>query len=340
MAESVWRVKGTDNLTSGGLPTIIASKMRSRPPRQHKLWTRSCFWSTANYAAKMLPLLFLLVSAAADDVADQLYQAGKFPEAVSAYQSLIRADPGSAEAWAGLGKSLLQMHDSKEAISCLSRALQLKPGQDETKIALARALLEAGNSGAAVGLLEPLYEQQPGNAQVLRLFSEGLYRGGYYQKTLQLVDELIAIHADDLAARNFRAVSLAKVGRSAQAEVACKRLMEEHPDSLDLDVALTYVEILYEDERIDSAMPYVVKVVEQQPRHPMARYWKARLLFRAGRLEEAAREAELSVSLAPGIPFARNLLLEIYRKTGRTQDAQLQAEWLREYNDRLAQRGR
>ena len=140
----------------------------------------------------ILPLLFFLLPTVADDVAGQLYREGKFPEAASAYQSLIRANPGSAEAWAGLGKSLLQMHNSKEAIPYLSRALQLKPEEDETKLTLARALLEVGNTGAAVGLLEPLYEKQPGNALVLRLFSEGLYRGGFYQKTLQLVDELIA----------------------------------------------------------------------------------------------------------------------------------------------------
>ena len=288
----------------------------------------------------MLPLLFFLMPAGELGVADQLYREGKFAEAASAYQSLINANPTSSEAWGGMGKSLLEMHNSKQAIPYLSKALQLKPDRDETRVALARALLEAGNNGAAIGLLEPLHEKQPGNAQLLRLLSEGFYRGGYYRKTLQLANELIAIHADDQAARNFRAVSLAKVGQSAQAEVACKRLMDEHRDSLDLDVALTYVEILYESGRISAAMPYVDKVVEQQPRHPMARYWKARLLLHAGRSEEAAREAELSVSLAPGIPFARNLLLEIYRKTGRTQDAQRQVEWLREYNDRLAGRGR
>jgi len=314
--------------------------MTFKPPRRSKLWTRNRLWSSAHYAAKTLPLLFLLLPAAADDVADQLYREGRFPEAASAYQSLVRADPGSAEAWAGLGKSVLEMHNSEEAIPYLSRSLQLNPEQDDTKLALARALLEAGNTGAAVGLLEPLYELHPGDARVLRLLSEGLYRGGFYQKTLQLADELIAIHADDPATRNFRAVSLAKVGQSSQAEVACKGLMEQHPESLDLDVTLTYVEILYEEGRIDGAMPYALKLVEQQPKHPIARYWKARLLFGVGRLEEAAREAELSVSLAPDIPFARNLLLEIYRKMGRAQDAQLQADWLREYNDRLAGHGR
>jgi hypothetical protein len=40
------------------------------------------------------------------------------------------------------------------------------------------------------------------------------------------------------------------------------------------------------------------------------------------------------------LPFARNLLLQIYRKMGRQEDAERQAAWLREYDERLSTRGR
>jgi hypothetical protein len=60
------------------------------------------------------------------------------------------------------------------------------------------------------------------------------------------------------------------------------------------------------------------------------------LLAGSGHPDEAIKEAEFSVSLAPGLPFARTLLLELYRKTGREQDAQRQIEWLRNFNDRAA----
>jgi hypothetical protein len=57
-------------------------------------------------------------------------------------------------------------------------------------------------------------------------------------------------------------------------------------------------------------------------------------------LEAAAKEAEQSIALSPNLPFARNLLLQIYRKMGRQEDAERQAAWLREYDERLSTRGR
>ena len=112
--------------------------------------------------------------------------------------------------------------------------------------------------------------------------------------------------------------------------------MDESPGALDTDVALTWVQILYEHGRIEAAMPFADKVVAQQSRNPIAALWKARLLAGSGHTDEAIREAERSVSLAPGLPFARTLLLELYRKTGRDRDAGREIEWLRNFNDRAA----
>jgi tetratricopeptide (TPR) repeat protein len=105
-------------------------------------------------------------------------------------------------------------------------------------------------------------------------------------------------------------------------------------------VALTYVELLDEAGRLREALPYVDKVLHELPRDPIAHFWKARLLLQSGRLADAAKEAEQSVTLAPGLPFGRNLLMQIYRRQSRMEEAQRQADWLREYNDRLAARGR
>jgi hypothetical protein len=80
--------------------------------------------------------------------------------------------------------------------------------------------------------------------------------------------------------------------------------------------------------------------VKDQPLNPMTHFWKARLLWHAGRITDAAKEAEQSVSISPDLPFARNLLLQIYRKEGRLEDAHREADWLRAYSDRMAARGR
>jgi predicted Zn-dependent protease len=212
----------------------------------------------------------------------------------------------------------------------------LKPDLVEARLALARAFVDSGNLAPVMSLVEPVYERQPQNPQTLRLMIEGLYGAGYYQRALQLIGELRKTQPDDLRIRQLYAVSLAKVGRDAEAEAACKALMDESPGALDTDVALTWVQILYEHGRIEAAMPFADKVVAQQSRNPIAALWKARLLAGSGRTDEAIKEAELSVSLAPGLPFARTLLVELYRKSGRAQDAERQIAWLRDFNDRAA----
>ncbi len=131
-----------------------------------------------------------------------------------------------------------------------------------------------------------------------------------------------------------------KWGAPREAEAACQRLLAKPPADWDLDVSLTYVEILDETHRPSDAMTYVDKVLQSLPQNPIALFWKARLLLQSGRLEEAAKQAEQSVSFAPGLPLARNLLVQIYRRQGRTEDAQRQADWLREYNDRMTGQAR
>ncbi len=283
-------------------------------------------------------LIVLLMQAASID-AVRLYQEGKYAEAAAAYRDFVRREPASADAWAGLGKSLLQLHNP-DAIPALGRALQLKPGDPDLALTLASSYIAAGNMPAAVALLEPMTEKSPKDAEALYLLGEVMYRGGYYQRSLQLLGQSLALRPGQSTAENMYAVSLAKVGRTAEAEVACRRILEKPPADWDLDVALTYVEVLDVAGRLDEAMPYLDKVLHERPQDPMAHFWKARLLLQSGRLADAAKEAEQSVASAPGLPFGRNLLVQIYRRQNRMEDAQRQADWLREYNDRLTERVR
>ncbi len=289
---------------------------------------------------RLIPLLMLLAAEASGQTADQLYSQGKYAEAASAYRQLLYNSPNSADALAGLGRSLLRLHRADEAAAWLSKAVQLKPADVEMKQALARSFLDMGNAGGAQALIESLDESDPHNAETLFLLGELMYRSGFYERAAQALGESLALHPDNPPARNFHAVSLAKSGHLAEAEAACKQLLEDHAKPADLDVLLTYVQVLDEGGRVAEAQPYAEAAVREQPDNPVARYWQARLLFRSGRLEAAAKEAEQGIALSPNLPFARNLLLEIYRKMGRQEDAERQAAWLREYNDRLATRGR
>jgi tetratricopeptide (TPR) repeat protein len=264
-----------------------------------------------------------------------MYEKGRYVESATAFRELTRMDPASAEAWGGLGKSLLMLHNPA-AIPTLARALQLKPGDPDLLRTLAQSYLETGNVAAAIGLLESLTESVPPDPEALFMLGEVMYRSGFYQRALQLLGHFLELRPENDGAKAMYAVSLAKVGRLTDAEIACVPLLAKSVPAWNLDVALTYVEILDETDRLNDAISYVDKVLYQYPQDPMAHFWKGRLLFQSGHLADAATEAGLSVTFAPGLPLGRNLLLQIYRRQGRADEAQRQADWLREYNDRLA----
>ena len=138
----------------------------------------------------MWHVLFLLLLAADTGPADRLFREGKFAEAVTAYGRLVNADPSAADAMAGLGRSLLELHRTADAIQYLERAVRLKPDLVEARLALARAFVESGNLAPVMSLVEPVYERQPADPQTLHLMIEGFYGGGYYQRALQLIGEL------------------------------------------------------------------------------------------------------------------------------------------------------
>lgn len=279
--------------------------------------------------------LLLVFAQATQDDADHLYQAGNLAGAATAYQERLKAHPDSADDWAGLGRTLQRLGRSRDAVLCIRKALQLKPGDTAIESTLARTYLEVGDIGEAIALLEPLTNREPGNSEFRRLLGEVMYRGGYYAHAAQLLEPAVGDPVDRRLAGMY-AVSLARTGRTEEAAAACKRLLDPPVSPLDLDVVLTYVELLDDAGRPTEALAYADRAVKDQASNPASHLWKARLLWHSGQNAEAAREAELSVSLAPTLPFARSLLLQIDRKLGRAEDAQRQADWLRAYNDSLS----
>jgi hypothetical protein len=58
------------------------------------------------------------------------------------------------------------------------------------------------------------------------------------------------------------------------------------------------------------------------------------VLLQLDRPEDAARDAEYAIRLLPNLPNTHNLLLQIYRRLGRHEDAAREAAWLRQADAR------
>jgi tetratricopeptide (TPR) repeat protein len=221
----------------------------------------------------------------------------------------------------------------------LSLAQQPGLADRESQRTLARALVARNEFPQAEKVLRALTAADPRDAESWFYLGALLYRNGYYGAALPALEKALALRPENFQAKVYRAVSLALVGRTKEAEPALQQLAGDPAGARDPDVLIVFAQLLYETERPQLALARIDQAIAATPQSPMAFFWRGRILLHMGRVGEAAKAAEQAVQLAPQLPFPRNLLVQIYRKQGRTAEAAQQAEWLRESEDRQT-RGR
>jgi predicted Zn-dependent protease len=144
----------------------------------------------------------------------------------------------------------------------------------------------------------------------------------------------VALEPQHRQARALLAVSRMKTGDVDAGEQEARQLLASQPPLNDVDLTITFAEILYERGSLDEALVLVEEAVRFAPKHPIPELWRARLLLRLERIEDAVAAAERSVQLSPELPFAHDLLVRLYRLQGRDKEARREADSLREFEQR------
>jgi len=275
------------------------------------------------------------------DDAQQQLAAGKFfflsgdmAGAANAFRATLKLDP-SISAQYYLGRSLAEKGDYQSA----RRILDAIP-RDDRQFDVAQRLL------AEIAAKEPSNsETQPesgasheaADAQARFLDGQVRFQSGQFGAALKDFEQALQLTpkaAWATKAQIYRAISLEKLGRTAEAETAMQALSEQPETRQNVDFQLAYIELLFETGRPEEALKRVDEVIAKVPNTPMAQFWRAKVLLELNRTGEAASAAEESIRLLPEFPEAHNLLLKIYQKQGRTKEAAQQAEWLRDYERR------
>jgi tetratricopeptide (TPR) repeat protein len=271
-------------------------------------------------------------------LADCVRQLGQLQEAQKDLEAALEAAPDSLAALVTLTEVFLAEGRAQDAMQSSSRALRLNPADRDVRRVVAHTSLVTRRFFQAESILKELTASDPSDAKSWYLLGELMYRGGYYRAAEEALEKCLAVEPANRRAEIFRAVCLVKCGRLPEGEAACKRLIANADTPKDLDLWLTYAEVLYDSDRTEEALRIASQATGFAPADPVARYWLAKCLLQAGKLPEATIEAERAVAAAPQLPFPRTLLLQIYRIQGRTADAARQAEWLRDYDDHRARR--
>jgi tetratricopeptide (TPR) repeat protein len=222
------------------------------------------------------------------------------------------------------------------AFVCLIYATAQRGPDVPAEVASGLQFARQGRYLDAERVLKAYAEQNPDRPEPQAILAQLYYHFGYYANALPAFDKAVALAPADRQSRVFAAVCLFKTGAEQQAETATKKLLAEQPPPNDIDLTLTYAQYLFEKRDLDAALTQARAAVGFAPRHPIGYFWLARILQAKGESNAATEAAEQSVKLAPQLPYARNLLVRLYRLQGRLDEAQQQAQWLKDFEAQKA----
>jgi tetratricopeptide (TPR) repeat protein len=222
------------------------------------------------------------------------------------------------------------------AFVCLVAAAARQQTDTPAPVVTGMQFARQGRYLDAERVLKAYAEQNSTKPEAQAILAQLYYHFGYYAAALPVFERAASLAPSDRQSRVLGAVCLFKIGATERAEAATKQLLAEQPPPNDIDLTLTYAQFLYEKPDLDAALIQARAAVAFAPQHPIGFFWLARILQAKGETREATIAAERSVQLAPQLPFARNLLARLYRMQGRLDDAQRQAEWLKDFEARKA----
>jgi tetratricopeptide (TPR) repeat protein len=93
--------------------------------------------------------------------ADRLYRKGSFDSAISRYNDLLKAEPASGDAYAGIIRCYLKQDKLQEADEALRKAKQIVPSRPEVKVAEGELLFRQGEIPEAKELFSEVMASPP-----------------------------------------------------------------------------------------------------------------------------------------------------------------------------------
>jgi len=153
-------------------------------------------------------------------------RAGRFTEAVAAFQRSLEVNPRYDLAWAGLARTYRSLGDLDRSLNCIDRAIEISPGKANLHNARGRTLSTAQRHAEAIESYERALDIQPDDASMQ--FNAGLsyYLVGRQKDAFRTFEKLEFKDTQYIHAYYYLAVIAFEQGKVSQGRRYATRFLE------------------------------------------------------------------------------------------------------------------
>jgi tetratricopeptide (TPR) repeat protein len=260
----------------------------------------------------------------AQSLARQAYEERRYEQAAAHFTRAIAACGSSAPLLLALGQAQLLAQHPAEAVATLDRI----PAEDENYVAAlkvkARALYLLGRDPEAEETFERAARRAPADAEIPYHLGRIYYQLGKHAQAAESFRRAVALDPREYRAWDNLGLACEALGDVAQAQQHyLKAIALVHKDHPGYDVVYAnFADLLIKLGNPERAFDLAAEAAERNPNEPRNLFLAGKALVHLGRSDLSVRWFEQAVVLDPDYPDPYYQLAQVYRRLGRTADAE------------------
>ncbi len=257
------------------------------------------------------------------DTAFLLEQQGQVAEAEGAWRSILKTQPGDAEAYAHLGLLEARQEHYKEAIPQYRKALAINPAMPGLRLNLGLALFKDGQLNEAIQTFLPLLKSQspssPDAQRLTALIGIAQYGTGNYSAAVPYLKTAAASDPQNLQFRLLLAHSCLSTRQFQCVLDTYHEILALNAESAEADMLAGEAE----DEMRNhaAAIEQFRAAVKADPKEPNVHFGLGYLLWTQNQFEEAAQQFQAELANVPGHAEALAFLADSDMQLNRAPEA-------------------
>ena len=230
----------------------------------------------------------------------ELHQSGHYAEAITEYQTFLKAHPEAVAVRSNLGAALAHEGRYSEAIQEYNQALTAEPTNYGIRFNLALSYYKMSEVEQALREFEAVYAIQPASdpehRRLLLLMSECYLRRGEDTKVIGLLDPLADADPNDLTLAYLLGTALLHQGQDERGALMIERILK-NGDTAEAHMLMAFTRMKADDKK--SAIEEVERAIALNPNLPEAYSLRGRLAYLAADLDGAEAAFRKALALDP-----------------------------------------